>query len=148
MGHSFCTRYSIKLNEKHVSYLFVRSAIEACIVQCLDIEEKTHERGDSYGASSCNFHGELVVSFHSSKFGNPLSLSSGVLDLIKLNINSSPEECYYFFEEEQTYGWHIVEAFGKALPIFEKHAEHRRVAGDAAFSKFHNELYPDQPIGA
>lgn len=123
MGHSFCTRYSIKLNEKHVSYLFVRSAIEACIVQCLDIEEKTHERGESYGASICNFHGELVVSFHSSKFGNPLSLSSGVLDLIKLNINSSPEECYYFFEEEQTYGWHIVEAFGKALPIFEKHAE-------------------------
>lgn len=148
MGHSFCTRYSIKLNEKHVSYLFVRSAIEACIVQCLDIEEKTHERGDSYGASSCNFHGELVVSFHSSKCGNPLSLSSYVLDLIKININSSSADCYYFLEEEHTNGWHIVEAFGNALPIFERNADNGRVSGESSFSKFHQELYLYQPIGS
>lgn len=141
MNKTICTRYSLKLNQDHESYIQIISDIEAYLAQCHIKKDKLNDPDESYGASSCEFYSEIVVSFHSISCKLPLSLSAPILDLIKTNINSRPHDCYYFFEEEEISGWHVVEAFGKALPIFEKYSSYRRVAGNESVSKFQQDLY-------
>lgn len=142
MSQEIFTRYTIKLNEYHKSYSSLLNDIEVYLQDCLQIEESSEVFSENYNASSCFFHGELFISFQSFGSQSPITLSNAVLEQIKENINSQPLSCYYFYEELDVTGcWHVFDAFGKALPIFEKYVEYSRVASDDTVKKFRDELY-------
>lgn len=144
MSQEIFTRYTIKLNTEHKSYSSLLNDIEVYLQDCLQIEKTSEVFSENYTASSCFFHGELFVSFQSFGSHSPVTLSNELLEKIKENINSQPLSCYYFYEELSAAGsnfWHVIDAFGKARPIFEKYVEYSRVAGQDTVKKFRSEVY-------
>lgn len=143
MGHATSNKYHLKLNSDHPKYNDLLWAIRKELDANIAFEENHENAGEGYAATMRRKQGEILVYMGGYKNQAPESLSRKVLNAIEENVNSKPDYCYAYQEDDDG---HLEGFFGRAKDVMQKVLDSKsdyisRVSDKKNIHEFNEQLY-------
>lgn len=143
MGHYTGNKYHLKLNSEHPKYNDLLWAIRKELDANIAFEENHENAGEAYTATMRRKQGEIHVYMGGYKNQAPESLSRKIVNAIEENVNSKPDYCYAYKEDDDGY---LEEFFGRAKNVMQKVLETKssymnRVSDKKKIHEFNEQLY-------